>query len=613
MLALIAVLSGTANAQTPFPVLNENFYNPANYPTDLEEVMIPASPFIYDVLFTGGVDSVYQGGQWSYANEWQDFTAYVPINGRSDSGYVVVNHERINTDNVLGDGGGMTVFTAYKDQNERWHVAEDANGYKFRNVDFSSVGGTFANCGGIQTSWGQVWTAEEWCYDNFPNNASVSTSTLNTPAMEALYSWAWDPSKPGGFSDTSDYTVQTVNGQTVNQAIPFYQNFSYMVEVDVENATAIRKNYNMGRYAHEGGYVMDDRKTVYLTDDASSGSVFFKFVADVAEDFSQGQLYAYQQGTNGNGGAWLPMTMDLNNMLYTRDSALALGATIFMRLEWVEGVDGKIYITETGRGKQFDVSAAITKGGTLAYHLQIMDDSDGLTDGKADDLYGRVLQYDPTTENMIVFLEGGDGNGVNSGMDTTGNHLASPDGLASTEINGIKWLVINEDMNPSGSPASPASFGKKLNEIYFLDITDGMPKNVSDLKRFAVGPRGCETTGGRFTPDGMTYFVNIQHPSTSGTIAPFDHSVTLAITGFNEYLTNLSTDEWKNEDNFTIYPNPSARTVYMNKTTDIAIYDVNGKRILVQRNVSQFDISNLEAGTYFLTTAEGQSKKLIVQ
>lgn len=35
-----------------------------------------------------------------------------------------------------------------------------------------------------------------------------------------------------------------------------------MVEVDVENAVAVRKNYNLGRYDHEGGWIAEDERTV---------------------------------------------------------------------------------------------------------------------------------------------------------------------------------------------------------------------------------------------------------------------------------------------------------------------------------------------------------------
>ncbi|MOA32763.1 hypothetical protein D3C78_1540070 [compost metagenome] len=35
------------------------------------------------------------------------------------------------------------------------------------------------------------------------------------------------------------------------------------------------------------------------------------------------------------------------------------------------------------------------------------------------------------------------------------------------------------------------------------------------MRRFLVGPRGCEMTGITQTPDGRTMWVNIQHPGIS--------------------------------------------------------------------------------------------------
>lgn len=590
---LSLILSFDSSAQeTIFPELNENFYDESKYSTDLDEVIIPASPLKYDVLFVGGTDAVYDAktNKSAIAKEWQDFTGYVPIDGRSDSGYVIVNHERIQADATLGDGGGMTVMTAYKNPStDSWQIVRDENGHKYRNVDFSNVGGTGANCGGIQTNWGKVFTAEEWG-SAFSSNAVIYNNG-------------------NGITDTSDYNITSFNGESVNENIPKHMNFQYMVEVDVENAVAIRKNYNMGRYDHEGGWIAEDEKTVYLTDDKSSGSVFFKFISETSRDFSKGQLYAYKQSEDGESGSWIMLNMDLETMMHARDSALIKGATIFMRLEWVEGVDDMVYITETGRGKQFDVSGAISKGGILAKHLQTMDEADGNVDGKAIDTYGRILAFDPSNNKISIFLEGG---GETSGDDVSGNHLSSPDGLTSTKIDGRTFLAINEDMNPSGAPANPTAFGSKLNEIYMLDITDGEPKTVADLVRFAAGPKGCETTGGRFTPDGMTYFVNIQHPD-GGNSSPFNHSTTIAISGYK--VENLGTgfNDIEIQEKFQVYPNPVSKELKVVNAEDVAIYNQLGERVSVIRSASTIDVSGLDSGVYFFQNENGESIKVIIQ
>ena len=605
--ALALIFGVTSFAQSPFPPLEINLYDQTAFPIDLPEVRIPDSPMKYDVLFVGGTDMVYNAsGQSAPAKEWHDFTGYSAIDGRSDSGYVIVNHERVQSDPVNGDGGGMTVFIAHINKSTgKWEVVDQGSGVKFKNVDFSGVGGTGANCGGVQSSWGRVFTAEEWgsAFNGYTIEDVNGNDSVHVTGNQVIYAQ--------GFADTTDWTVSTFNGASSGQSLRRNDNFQYMVEVDPATATAVRKNYNMGRYDHEGGWIHGDEKTMYLSDDKSSGSVLYKFVADVARDFSKGQLYAYKQSTDGTSGSWLTMPMTLDDMVNARDVALGLGATIFMRLEWVEGKGDNVYIAETGRGKNFNVSGAISKGGTLVKHLR---DRDTDNDGVAEDLYGRILRLDVNTNKIEVMLEGG--GAVDGNNKPTGNHLSSPDGLALATIGSRDYLAINEDMNPSGLPANPDHFDEKLCEIYFLDITGdaaGTSYDVTDLYRFAVGPKDCETTGGRFTPDGNTYFVNIQHPD-GGNTPPFDHSCTIAVTGFADYLSVGLPKNKVEGTGFNVWPNPVSQTINMNQVTDVRLFEISSGRVIkVVRNTNLVDVSDLSAGNYLLQTIDGEVQKVVVQ
>jgi len=44
------------------------------------------------------------------------------------------------------------------------------------------------------------------------------------------------------------------------------------------------------------------------------------------------------------------------------------------------------------------------------------------------------------------------------------------------------------------------------NQLLACDVASG------EVRRFLVGPSGCELTGATWAPDGRTLFVNIQHP-----------------------------------------------------------------------------------------------------
>lgn len=76
---------------------------------------------------------------------------------------------------------------------------------------------------------------------------------------------------------------------------------------------------------------------------------------------------------------------------------------------------------------------------------------------------------------------------------------ASPDGLWFDDA-GLLW--IQTDM--SGSQLNSGPFGN--NAMLAVNTQTG------DIRRFLVGPVGCEVTGVVTTPDLRTMFVNIQHP-----------------------------------------------------------------------------------------------------
>ena len=101
------------------------------------------------------------------------------------------------------------------------------------------------------------------------------------------------------------------------------------------------------------------------------------------------------------------------------------------------------------------------------------------------------------------------------------------------EFDGVDYLIMSEDIDGfdlGRVPAHVEAAQRFVNEVYFLPLNIENP-TPSDLLRFAVGPKGSETTGTYFTPDGKTMFLNIQHPWARN-VKPFNKSCTVAITGF---------------------------------------------------------------------------------
>jgi secreted PhoX family phosphatase len=402
-----------------------------------------------------------------------------------DKGTLYVGHEDRMFDRLIGDGGGGTLFDVERSEG-KWNVTSP-----FRAVDFSPVGGTINNCGGSLTPMGTILTAEEWDADN--------NEKLNNSGQ-------W-------ITDTTEYLGRSK-----------WKNFGWMVEVDPESGKAMNKLWQMGRYAHEDAIVMPDKKTVYLTDD-NSPAVWFKFIADTAGDLTEGQLYAYNDG-NGKKPYWIKMPMDFESMVNAREVAVSLGASLFNRLEWVEGVGSKLYITETGRDET-KWKKYMIMGGVPAMH---MDEYKTDKKGRYSDPYGRVLLFDTDTDEMSVY--------INGGIDTKkGISFSNPDGLTQVTWNGRTYLVVHEDiietsLGRSGNPASNTD--EVYNEIFFIDLAIKEP-SLNDLNRLYVAPRGCETTGGYFSPDGSSFFVNIQDPDKTNP-EPFNRSHTVVITGFSKLI-----------------------------------------------------------------------------
>ncbi len=610
--SMCALALTDAQAQIPFPV---------NIAPDWggKTVMMPASRLKEQVIFVGGVDEVQTTSTYgnaagsTKAKEWHDFIGFVKDTTGGALGWVIVNHEMVENNDMIGDGGGMTSFKIKRDKNDVIEVMTqtlpDGRKGKFFNVDFvNTVGETGMNCGGISaTHIGRVWTAEEW----FRN----SNGDL------------------GSMRDKNDVTLTGTdfafaNGKTIEK----YQNFNWMVEVDPKTGKAIRKQYNWGRAGWEAGVVMADNKTVYLFEDNTPG-IFARFVATTAGDFTKGQLSVYKH--DGTPSKWINIEENMDTLMALNEIAVRRGATMFNRLEWGTVAGGKLYITETGRsgltgrftGKNGSISPSLISahkqryaelnGGTPYPGTDAQAATD-VVNGLFADYYGRVLVFDPATEEIKTYIEGGPFNNSSTSDGLPGYptvHLSNPDGLATFKVGNKEYLMIQEDMNQRTWNSMPDGFGWERCEMYFLDVSIANPK-YSDLQRITASAWDAEITGARQI-DERTLLVNSQHPHPSYNDSPYNHSLTYAITGFPGDVKEDTAPSVENAtvkaETFTVYPNPTSRELHINRPMDAAIYDVNGRRLRVYRQVTSIDVADLAAGTYFIRNDEGETLKFIVQ
>jgi secreted PhoX family phosphatase len=83
-----------------------------------------------------------------------------------------------------------------------------------------------------------------------------------------------------------------------------------------------------------------------------------------------------------------------------------------------------------------------------------------------------------------------------------GDAFGCPDGLW-VDGRGVLWVQCDMATSAMGR-GELARLGN--NAMLAADVHTG------EIRRFLVGPVGCEITGATGTPDGRTMFINIQHP-----------------------------------------------------------------------------------------------------
>jgi hypothetical protein len=88
-----------------------------------------------------------------------------------------------------------------------------------------------------------------------------------------------------------------------------------------------------------------------------------------------------------------------------------------------------------------------------------------------------------------------------------GDAFSCPDGLW-TDARGVLWIQTDMSTSAMGQ-GDLKNMGN--NVMLAADPRSG------EVRRFLVGPAGCEVTGATATPDGRTLFINIQHPGESPT------------------------------------------------------------------------------------------------
>lgn len=384
---------------------------------------------------------------------------------------------------------------------ERLHTSADPQG--------RTVIGTLGNCSGGMTPWGTYLTAEENVHYYFSGDISRRPDV-------AKYRRYGVPSAARGWGYVEDrFNVEREPNEP--------HRFGWIVEVDPYDPKSVPvKRTALGRFCHEGAECIvnkDGRVVVYSADDTRFEYVY-RFVtarpfnrSDAAANrdlLDDGVLSVARFDADGT-LHWLPLVFGTGKLvpengfhnqgdvvIDCRLAAEAVGATPMDRPE------GIVYSTKT---KRLYASFTLNPDRT-----QERIDS---ANPRANNASGHILEFTPPGEDHaaesfkwdVLVLCGPPNDaavGARWGTGTTANGwFANPDNLA-IDSGGRLWVATDGN--------TPSTTGR-CDGLWALE-TDGAGRGRG--RGFFRCPVGAELTGPRFTPDGRTLFVSVQHPAFEG-------------------------------------------------------------------------------------------------
>jgi uncharacterized protein len=375
--------------------------------------------------------------------------------------------------------------------------------------------GTINNCAGGITAWGTYLMAEENFNSNFlgavaeDHPEAANHNRYGVPG--AHYMW-------GKFDPRFDLTAEP---REPNR-------FGWVVEVDIlDPSSTPKKRTALGRFKHEGAESIiapDGRVVVYMGDDQRFDYVY-KFISrDAYRDgdrahnmtlLDHGTLYVARFDEDGS-LAWLPLTFgegpltEENGfdgqgevMIETRRAADLLGATPMDRPEDVEPhpATGRVYVMLTNNSRREVADAANPRTQNRTGHIIEIVEPDG--------------DFTATRSSWEILVRCGnpadpEADAVWNPMTSENGWFGSPDNCAIDPSGGL-WIATD------GNQTTGANDG-----LWALG-TQGEERGLG--KAFLRAPVGAEVCGPRFTDDGRSVFVAIQHPG-DGDQASFENPTT---------------------------------------------------------------------------------------
>ncbi|WP_201604688.1 PhoX family protein [Psychrobacter immobilis] len=442
----------------------------------------------------------------------------------------------------------------------------DPTGFQTRGIN--------NNCGAGLSPWGTYLTTEENFLGVFARGQDASQLsdgqnygrerygvTEDFPGWE--YLWHTPEAKDAKIADEfSRWDMTAVGTSAADDYRNGFNTFGYITEIDPFDQNSLpQKRTALGRFAHENcayAPVEQGKPVVFYMGDDARGEYIYKFVSKATwsnsdiggglkagdKYLNDGTLYVALFNEDGS-GEWKALVhsqngLDASNtvlpfngqdevLVFARAAADVVGATKMDRPEWVSvsPMTGEVYVTLTNnkyRGVREDqpVSASNPRSYQAGEKAAGNDNGHIIRWAEAGgdhaamsfewDIYLFATPYDLAAENLSQLNDS--------------NDLSSPDGLYF-DPRGVLWIQTDDGAYTDTSSCmllaalpGKVSDGTAITTSAGQQTRVGMPASNDNIKRFFVGPEGCEVTGITMAPDFKTLFINIQHPgNTWGAIA----------------------------------------------------------------------------------------------
>lgn len=504
-----------------------------------------------------------QERQFGYNN---DFVGFIPLDGASDRGLLVVNHEYTN-DHLMFPGivtirtvedtaedGTVTatqeIAVAEADES-RVNIEMAAHGgtvIEIRKVDGKwqpvldsalnrritaktameitgpaagharmqtvadptgrTVLGTINNCAGGVTPWGTWIMAEENFHGYFtgalPEGHREAANYERVGVPDSSYAW-------GNFHDRFDLSKEP------NEP----NRFGWIVEVDVmDPASTPKKRTSLGRFKHEGAesvVARDGRVVFYLGDDERFDYVY-KFVTAGRYDpdnraanmnlLDEGTLYVARFDAGGR-IEWIPLVQGEGPL--TPQNGFESQADVLIETRRAADLLGA---TPMDRPEDIQPNPATGRAYVMLTNNTRRERANA-ANPRVDNAFGHIVEiietdgdFTATTGTWEILVKCGDPAvaevGATFSTETTANGwFGMPDNCA-VDADGRLW--VSTDGN------SMADTGR-TDGLWAVD-TEGTARGTSRL--FYRVPVGAELCGPCMTEDMTTFFVAVQHPADGG-------------------------------------------------------------------------------------------------